>query len=57
MNFLIVNMKREKFFQDLLLNNIKGLKFDSAFEAGCGFGWNINRLKNEFPEKNWRFRL
>ena len=43
--------KREIFFQDLLLNNIKGLKFDSAFEAGCGFGWNINRLKNEFPEK------
>ena len=36
--------KREIFFQDLLLNNIKGLKFDSAFEAGCGFGWNINRL-------------
>ena len=43
--------KREIFFQDLLLNNIKDLKFDSAFEAGCGFGWNINRLKNEFPEK------
>ena len=29
---------------------MKFLKFDSLFEAGCGFGWNIRRVKDEFPE-------
>ena len=42
---------REIFFQNLLIENIKNLNIDSAFEAGCGFGWNIKRLKDEFPSK------
>jgi len=41
----------EIFFQDLLIDELKGLDFDSFFEAGCGFGWNIRRVKSEFPDK------
>ena len=41
---------REIFFQDLLIDELKHLKFGSLFEAGCGFGWNIKRVKDEFPE-------
>jgi ubiquinone/menaquinone biosynthesis C-methylase UbiE len=40
---------REIFFQDILIEQLKPLKFDSLFEAGCGFGWNIKRVKDEFP--------
>ena len=43
--------QREIFFQNLLMENIKNLNFDSAFEAGCGFGWNLKRLQDEFPSK------
>ena len=43
--------KREIFFQNLLFENVRNLNFESAFEAGCGFGWNIKRLKDEFPSK------
>ncbi len=43
-------MTREQFFQDLLFEQIRKLEFDSIFEAGCGFGWNIRRAKEEFPE-------
>ncbi len=39
---------REIFFQDLLISQLKPLEFDSLFEAGCGFGWNIRRVKDEF---------
>ena len=41
---------REIFFQDLLISQLKPIEFDSLFEAGCGFGWNIRRVKDEFPE-------
>jgi len=40
---------REIFFQDLLICQLQPLEFDSLFEAGCGFGWNIKRVKDEFP--------
>jgi ubiquinone/menaquinone biosynthesis C-methylase UbiE len=40
---------REVFFQDMLVDSLRDLKFDSYFEAGCGFGWNIRRLKAAFP--------
>ena len=40
---------REIFFQDLLIGQLQSLEFDSLFEAGCGFGWNIKRVKDEFP--------
>jgi ubiquinone/menaquinone biosynthesis C-methylase UbiE/uncharacterized protein YbaR (Trm112 family) len=40
----------EIFFQDLVIKELKKLKFDSIFEAGCGFGWNIKRFKKEFPK-------
>ena len=43
--------QREVFFQNLLIENIKNLNFESAFEAGCGFGWNLKRLQDEFPSK------
>ncbi len=41
--------KYEIFFQDLLIEELRNLKFDSIFEAGCGFGWNLKRIKKEFP--------
>ena len=42
-------LDREVFFQDMLVDALRGLEFDSFFEAGCGFGWNIGRVKREFP--------
>ncbi len=42
-------LDREVFFQDLLIERLHELDFTSAFEAGCGFGWNIRRVKEEFP--------
>lgn len=42
-------LEREKFFQDMLIEELKNLDFESFFEAGCGFGWNIRRVKEEFP--------
>ena len=41
---------REIFFQNILIEQLQPLNFDSLFEAGCGFGWNIKRVKDEFPE-------
>jgi ubiquinone/menaquinone biosynthesis C-methylase UbiE len=41
--------KKEMFFQDLLTKELKMLSFVSIFEAGCGFGWNVKRIKKEFP--------
>lgn len=42
-------LDREVFFQDLLIDSLRRLDFSSAFEAGCGFGWNLKRIKDEFP--------
>lgn len=42
---------REVFFQNMLVNELKRLEFTSCFEAGSGFGWNIKRMKKEFPHK------
>ena len=42
-------LEREKFFQDMLIEELKNLDFESIFEAGCGFGWNIRRVKEELP--------
>ena len=44
-------LDREIFFQDLIVNELKTLDFQSCFEAGSGFGWNIKRVKEEFPHK------
>ncbi len=44
-------LDREVFFQDLIINEMKEIDFQSSFEAGCGFGWNIKRVKEEFPYK------
>jgi len=43
-------LEYERFFQDLLVKELTELQFESAFEAGCGFGWNVKRVKEEFPE-------
>lgn len=43
--------KLELFYQNLLVDRVKALDFNSVFEAGCGFGWNIKRLKHEYPDK------
>jgi len=43
-------LEREVFFQDRLIEILKGLEFDSFFEAGCGFGWNVRRVKDEFAQ-------
>lgn len=42
--------KYEIFFQDILVEELKNLEFSSCFEAGCGFGWNVKRIKQEFPQ-------
>jgi len=39
----------EIFFQDMLIEELKNLEFDSFFEAGSGFGWNVKSVKKEFP--------
>jgi SAM-dependent methyltransferase len=44
-------LEREGFFQDLIVYEMKDVDFQSSFEAGCGFGWNIRRIKEEFPGK------
>lgn len=44
-------LEREVFFQDLIINELAYLDYDSAFEAGCGFGWNVGRIKSMHPEK------
>lgn len=44
-------LEREIFFQNMLIDYLKTIEFDSFFEAGCGFGWNIKRVQKEFPEK------
>lgn len=41
-------LDREIFFQNLLIDELRKLEFNSFFEAGCGFGWNIARVKAEF---------
>jgi len=43
--------EREIFFQNLLINQLQNLSFESIFEAGCGFGWNVKKIKQVFPEK------
>jgi len=42
---------REIFFQNMLIDELRSLDFDSFFEAGCGFGWNVKRVKQEFAGK------
>ena len=42
--------KYEIFFQDMLIEELLNLEFKSFFEAGCGFGWNVKRVKQEFPD-------
>jgi len=44
-------LDRERFFQDMLVDALRQLEFDSIFEAGCGFGWNLKRIKETFPDK------
>ncbi|WP_319577730.1 class I SAM-dependent methyltransferase [uncultured Desulfobacter sp.] len=44
-------IEREIFFQNLLIDFLKRHEFNSFFEAGCGFGWNIDRVQKEFPGK------
>ncbi len=41
--------EREVYFQNMLVAKLRELEFDSFFEAGCGFGWNVARVKDEFP--------
>jgi len=43
-------LDREVFFQNMLIDELKQIKFGSFFEAGCGFGWNIRRVKEEFSD-------
>ena len=44
-------LDRELFFQNLLIDQLKTLEFNSLFEAGCGFGWSIKRVADEIPGK------
>ncbi len=40
---------REIFFQNMLIEDLRQIDFKSFFEAGCGFGWNVKRVKETFP--------
>lgn len=42
-------LDREVFFQDMLVEFLQTVEFSSFFEAGCGFGWNVERVRREFP--------
>jgi SAM-dependent methyltransferase len=42
-------LDREIFFQNMIIEELKQREFNSFFEAGCGFGWNVLRVKREFP--------
>ncbi|MGA2331270.1 MAG: class I SAM-dependent methyltransferase [Syntrophales bacterium] len=42
-------LDREVYFQDMLVDKLRQLDFESFFEAGCGFGWNIKRIRQAFP--------
>jgi ubiquinone/menaquinone biosynthesis C-methylase UbiE len=42
-------LDREIFFQNMLIRTLKQIDFSSFFEAGCGFGWNLKRVYEEFP--------
>lgn len=42
-------LDREIFFQDLIIQELAQNRYESAFEAGCGFGWNVKRVREEFP--------
>ena len=43
-------LERERFFQDMLIDQLRQFDFSSFFEAGCGFGWNVRRVQEEFPD-------
>lgn len=43
-------LEREVFFQELILQELAAIPFASAFEAGCGFGWNVKRIKELYPQ-------
>lgn len=43
-------LDREIFFQDMILERVGRLQVNSTFEAGCGFGWNIRRVKTLYPD-------
>lgn len=43
-------LDREVFFQDMLVEYLRNVEFSSFFEAGCGFGWNLERVRREFPQ-------
>jgi len=43
-------LDREIFFQNMLFDFLRKTEFDSFFEAGCGFGWNVRRVKEEFKD-------
>jgi len=44
-------LEREMYFQNILIHELSAITFESCFEAGCGFGWNIRRVKEDFPDK------
>lgn len=41
---------RELFYQNMLVDMLRQEPFARTFEAGCGFGWNIRRVAQEFPD-------
>jgi ubiquinone/menaquinone biosynthesis C-methylase UbiE len=43
-------LEHERFFQDLLIQEIGSLGCGSCFEGGCGFGWNLRRIKEDMPQ-------
>ena len=43
--------EREVFYQNIFIDLLKKLSFDSILELGCGFGWNLKRINNEFIDK------
>lgn len=41
-------LDRERFYQDMLVDELMSVDFRSCLEIGCGFGWNLKRLSQTF---------
>ena len=44
-------LEREIFYQNIFIKLVNKLHFNSILELGCGFGWNLKRVNDEFADK------
>jgi ubiquinone/menaquinone biosynthesis C-methylase UbiE len=43
--------EREVFYQNIFIELINKVEFKSILELGCGFGWNLKRIQDDFDGK------